>query len=258
MKIPKLSFCITCKNRFYQINRTLVQNLTDNRLFKELIEFVLVDFGSTDGLRDWVLSNFKEELSEGYLKYYYTEELPFWHASIAKNTAHLLSNHDILVNLDCDNYTGYNGGRYIIRQFLKHGEDIIIHQSSDDGLDGSFGRIAVIRDYFFQLQGYDESFEPMAYQDTDLIFRLSALNLKYIRIDDEKYNQAIRNSKNEGLEYTSATINWNEMNRKNSEISRQNLLDGKLRVNSTKWGIRDKIFDAKGNKIVVINHPRSA
>ncbi|MDR3062099.1 MAG: glycosyltransferase family 2 protein [Dysgonamonadaceae bacterium] len=216
-KIPKLSFCITCKDRFFQINKTLPQNLDDNKLYKDLIEFVLVDFGSQDGLRDWVLQHFGMELSEGYLKYYYTEELPFWHASIAKNTSHLLANHDILVNLDCDNYTGHNGGRFIIRQFLKHGEDIFIHQYGGGFSDGSYGRIAINRDYFFQLGGYDESFEPMAYQDTDLLDRLQALGLKYRGIPDEKYNRAIKNTKEEGLFHVKTNISWDEKFYQNME-----------------------------------------
>lgn len=110
MTVPTLSFCITCKNRFHQISKTLRQNLDDNSLFSELVEFVLVDFGSTDGLRKWVICNFRDELESGYLKYYYTEELPFWHCSVAKDTSHLLASGEILVNLDCDNFTGPNGG----------------------------------------------------------------------------------------------------------------------------------------------------
>lgn len=111
---PAISFCITCKNRIHQIRQTLKQNLDDNRLHRDFVEFVLVDFGSKDGLRDWVFNNFSVELASGYLKYYYTENLPHWHASVAKNTAHLCASGDILVNLDCDNFTGLWGGVMVI------------------------------------------------------------------------------------------------------------------------------------------------
>lgn len=43
MNIPKLSFCITCMNRLNQIKETLPQNLRDNILFNEKIEFIVVD-----------------------------------------------------------------------------------------------------------------------------------------------------------------------------------------------------------------------
>ncbi len=58
-QIFKISFCITCKNRLHQIRQTLPKNLEDNRRLQELVEFVLVDFGSTDGLRKWISDNFK-------------------------------------------------------------------------------------------------------------------------------------------------------------------------------------------------------
>lgn len=135
MNIPKLSFCITCMNRLNQIKETLPQNLRDNILFNEKIEFIVVDF-ATPGLQQWIKSEFEEELRSGYLKYYYTEELRYWHASIAKNTAHLLANNDILVNLDCDNYTGYNGGWFVICQFLKYGMNLVLHQESGDPFGG--------------------------------------------------------------------------------------------------------------------------
>jgi hypothetical protein len=63
--IPTLSFCITCKNRFYQIIQTLKKNLEDNRLHSDWIEFILIDFGSTDGLHDWVMNNFMEDIKTG-------------------------------------------------------------------------------------------------------------------------------------------------------------------------------------------------
>ena len=42
----KVSFCVTCMNRFHQINKTLPQNLKDNIDHQNMIEFILVDFGS--------------------------------------------------------------------------------------------------------------------------------------------------------------------------------------------------------------------
>ena len=82
-----VSFCITCKNRLHQIRQTLRKNLSDNIMHQDFIEFILVDFSSTDGLFDWIISNFQSEMTSGYLKYYYTEALPYWHASIANDHA---------------------------------------------------------------------------------------------------------------------------------------------------------------------------
>ncbi len=230
LNIPKLSFCITCKNRLHQLSQTLSKNLDDNRMSRDLIEFVLVDFGSTDGLQEWIFENFQNDLDTGYLKYFYTEKLPFWHASIAKNTAHLLADHEILVNLDCDNFTGINGGRLIIGQFLNQKNDIITHQFGGDIYDGSYGRIGVKRERFLEVGGYNEEFESMAYQDTDLINRLVATGSQYINIPDPRYNQAIRNTKEEGVLHTNSSISWIEMLSKNKKISEENIRNKQFRL----------------------------
>lgn len=251
LTIPTLSFCITCKNRFHQISKTLRKNLDDNKMFKNLIQFVLVDFASTDGLRDWVSANFEDDIKSGYLKYYYTDELPYWHASVAKNTSHLLADNDILVNLDCDNYTGWNGGRFVIRQFIRHGNNMVLHQFRSDYGDGSYGRISVNRIFFNKIGGYDEDFEPMSCQDGNLIRRLVKSGLKYVPASNEKYNDAIQNTKNEGLLYTNSKLTYDEMQHKNTQLAEIKLSKGLLVANSGNWGIRRNIFDIYGQPILI-------
>jgi glycosyltransferase involved in cell wall biosynthesis len=249
-KIPSVSFCITCKNRLHQIRQTLKKNLDDNRLFAPLIEFILVDFGSTDGLKKWIKDDFKKDCESGYLKYYYTEELPDWHASIAKNTAHLLAGNDIVANLDCDNYTGYNGGRFIIRRFIRYGDNCVIQQYKNEVHDGTYGRISVMRSVFEKSGGYNEKFMPMSYQDTDLVTRLTALGVEHINISNPAYSQAIRNTKEDGVKYTNSRYSWKEMLDINTCISNENLKKGELIANNGSWGIRKGIFDLEGNPVI--------
>jgi len=124
----KISFCTTCKDRFWQIRQTLPINLEKASAFKDRVEFILVDFGSQDGLCGWVLENFKEELQSGYLKYYYTDALPKWHASIAKNTAHCLAKGEILVNLDADNFLYSNEVQMLLNLFQRYYNQAILSQ----------------------------------------------------------------------------------------------------------------------------------
>lgn len=242
---PILSFCTTCKNRFHQIVHTLGKNLDDNRLHHEWIEFILVDFGSNDGLHDWLMDNFNDDLESGYLKYYYTDELTNWHASIAKNTAHWCANNDIVVNLDCDNFTGYLGGQYIIRQFIEK-KDIICHQFSGILHDGSFGRISVLKKYFDCIGGYNESFEPMGFQDFDLINRLIRFGLEYSLHSKIRYCAAISNTKEESILNTNSKIDYATMNSLNIRMSAKNLSEGRLKANNGVYGIRHNLFDHNG------------
>lgn len=238
----KLSFCITCKNRVSQIRQTLPVNLENNKIDSLFVEFILVDFGSTDGLKEWIGENFKQELKSGYLKYYYTEKLSSWHASIAKNTAHFYADNDILVNLDCDNYTGYRGGKFVIQQFIQSKDfKIVLHQFNQYG-DGSFGRIGVLRRFFDAIGGYDESFEPMGYQDADLISRLELLGLRYVRLNDERYNQAEKNTKMQSIVNVNTSLSWKQMENRNKEKSRKNIIDGITRANNGSHGIRSGVY----------------
>lgn len=251
LKFPKVSFCITCKNRFYQIKKTLPKNLFDNAIFKSMVEFVLVDFDSNDGLHEWVLKQFTKELNEGYLKFYYTCELPFWHASVAKNTAHLYASNDILVNLDCDNYTGKWGGKFVLKNFIDSENRIILHQFAGSNFDGTFGRISLFKEDFLLLGGYDESFEPMGHQDTDLIKRSNSIGLQYRHRPDTAYSTAIRNSLEESIKYCNTQLNYFQMRGKNEQKSIENLKKGIFKSNGDTFGIRKNVFDHKGKEIII-------
>ena len=168
----KLSFCITCMNRFHQISKTLPINLRNNRNMESEIEFVLVDFNSQDGLRDWILEKFQNELKSGYLKYFHTKSMKSWHACIAKNTSHSMGNGNILVNLDADNFTGPNGGEYIIDIYEQYGINNTVMHMYSGWSNGSCGRIAVSKKLFFQVGGYDQNLGPMGMEDIDLLGRL--------------------------------------------------------------------------------------
>jgi hypothetical protein len=205
-----------------------------------------VDFGSKDGLREWVIDSFQSELDSGYLKYYYTEELPHWHASIAKNTAHLCATGNILVNLDCDNYTGPWGGADLMKTFAVLGNRCIVHQFSGKNRDGSYGRIAVANEYFKMIGGYDESFDPMAFQDNDLIDRLMKLGLKYVSYSGDLHNRAIPNTKEEGIAQTNLSKSYMQMLDSNYRKTRLNLSEGRLIANNGKFGINEGLFDHHG------------
>jgi len=237
-------------NRLYQIERTLGKNLADNRMFGHLVEFILVDFGSKDGLMDWIKQNFMDDIESGLLKYYYTDKMKSWHASIAKNTSHLYANGDVLMNLDCDNYTGYNGGKFVIQQFMNIDDDIILHQVYIY-LDGSFGRIGMRREFFHAIGGYNEAFAPMGYEDIDLLERLKALGLRYVHAGDRRYNNAIPNTREESIGNIIHKVEWDEMNRSNRLMSDRNISEGRVAVNvGVEWGIREDIFDIYGNPAI--------
>ncbi len=240
---PKqISFCITCKNRLAQISETLPRNLNDNYCDRRFLEFVLVDFGSTDGLQCWIMDNFRDSIKEGYLKYIFTDELSNWHMSIAKNTAHLFASGEIVVNLDCDNYTGQSGGKFVKKCFAKYKNEIVLHQFSGTWRDGSCGRISLRKSTFCRIGGYNESFEPMGHQDIDLLWRLQRDGVQYVSDPSREYNQAIKNSKEESVKFCSSDLSWEEMAIKNRKASALNVASNQIIANQGIFGVRKNIF----------------
>jgi predicted glycosyltransferase involved in capsule biosynthesis len=224
-----LTFCTTIKNRKYQLEQTLLQNLLDS--INKDTEFILIDFGSTDGLKKYIYDNFKEYLDSKKLKYYYTDKLKYWHASIAKNTTHKYAKGKYIVNLDCDNFIGKNGDNILIKLF-ENNNNIIISQSDTIFGSGNSGRISLSKDNFLKLGGYNEFLYPMGYQDADLIQRAIKYGLKLIKLN--KNNLAIKNSKIESLKNTGTNINYLKMNQLNKLISKLNIENNDLISNKFK------------------------
>lgn len=224
-----LSFCISIKNRRYQLEQTLLQNLLDSN--NNQTEFILIDFGSKDGLKKYVYDNFKEYIQSKKLKYYYTDKLKYWHASIAKNTTHKYANGKYVVNLDCDNFIEKNGDNILIELF-ENNDNIIISQSDPVFGSGNSGRISLSKDMFLKLGGYNEYLYPMGYQDSDLLQRAIKYGLKLIKLN--KNNLAIKNSKIESLKNTGTKINYLKMNQLNRLISNLNIENNDLITNKFK------------------------
>lgn len=224
-----LSYCISIMNRLHQIKETLKININNS---SENSEFILVDYNSNDGLKEYIYNNFEKEIISGKLKYIYTNKLKYWHASICKNTTHMKANGKYLINLDCDNFIGINGDALILNTFLENGDDIIISQTSNIISSGNGGRISISKNNFVKLGGYDESFYPMGYQDYDLIERGKKIGLKYININ--KNNKAIFNSKKESIKNIGINMEYNKMNNVNKLLSKINIDNNNYKVNLIK------------------------
>lgn len=273
----KISFCTTSKNRLYQLQHTLPVNLAHAKQDGAEVEFVLVDFGSTDETVPWVLQHFSEDIRSGLLRLFSCSSVEKFHSSICKNTAHRLALGDIVVNLDIDNFIGRGGVSHVLRQFEKHGTDLVYHQFCGDWGSGNFGRISCLKKHFDAIGGYNESFKPMGYQDRDLIARLKAAHsisivtqpvsfitrienrLKYRLLNKKtfrtsRFNRAIRNDKTESVaDYGSAKELYDSWNKENGKMSKENINSGWLIANNGVFGAKEGIlqYDHNGKTMPV-------
>lgn len=245
----KLSFCISIMNRLYQLKQTLRKNLDDNVKFKNDIDFILVDFNSNDDIINYIKTNFKNELEDGYLKFYHTKDLQYWKSPVAKNTTHQLSDAKFICNLDCDNYVGKDGAKILLDCIKNNDENILIHQSSNIFGYGNMGRITLSKNNFLNLGGYDESLLPMSHQDGDLVNRAKIYGLKYININDSEYNKTIKNSKEESIKNCYGNLDYVKMMKINNLISNFNIKTKRIKANNytnkLKIGLLENIIKIK-------------
>ena len=99
-----ISICTDCMNRLSDIQHTLPANIEAEQSYPDL-EFVLLDYNSSDGLGDWVRSEMMGHIESGRLVYYRTEEPQFFNFSHSRNVAMRLATGEIINNVDADNYT---------------------------------------------------------------------------------------------------------------------------------------------------------
>jgi hypothetical protein len=248
----KLTFVMAMMNRRYQIEQTLFNNLEDNWDDRDDVEFVLMDINSKDGFRDWIREQDLTKYVEcGYLRYFESDGLDTWHASIGKNTATHQARGRIVVTLDCDNYTGRGGGRFVINQFEEHDYNCVLHQFDWNHQNGNFGRIALTKEVFDKIGGYDQSLMPMGYQDWDIIKRAEGVGCEYVNRVDDHYNQAIENEGGKELSMANQTesfksMGWTEMNRINKLKCHHNLYRKKYVANGGYYGIRSAVHKIYG------------
>jgi predicted glycosyltransferase involved in capsule biosynthesis len=163
-----ITFCVTCRNRLWQLKHTLRKNL---EALDDDLELTLVDYGSTDGLASWVHSNFQEFTKTGMLNFFEVKNEVQWNVSRAKNLAHRISNGEYLFSLDADNFISREDIDKI--RNAKHLKGIS-HQWSGR-IDGSYGRVGCPRELFFSVGGYDENLLPMGFEDVDFLRRTKNL-----------------------------------------------------------------------------------
>src|SRR5580692_8143494 len=106
MTEPLIAFCTTCKGRLQHLRETLPQNIFDNADYQNC-KFVVLNYGSPDGMNDYLREMFGGFVAMGKLAVYSFREAGGFQMAHAKNMAHragMIERADILVNVDADNF----------------------------------------------------------------------------------------------------------------------------------------------------------
>jgi hypothetical protein len=163
-------------------------------------EFLILNYASKDGMHGWATKNLKPWIDKGFVKYLRTEKPEYFSATHAKNIAHKHATGDIICNLDADNFLVDGFIEYLLEIFQ---QDIVMVSPSRDisDIDGSCGKIAIKKQHFYSVNGYDED-QNMGWgcDDTNFQFRVKMQNnLEYV-YSPKKFSRVIRHSNEERVQ----------------------------------------------------------
>ncbi len=226
-----ISFCTPCANRLYQLRQTFDANLTTLMGHSD-VEWIIVNLGSKDELHAFMMERLPQVSAN--IIYAHDASSFAWHMCRAKNIAHKLARGRVLMNLDCDNFIGNSID--VLKKAFGTGTKAM-HLWSGVARDGTCGRVAIASDLFHELGGYDESFFPVGYDDSDLIRRIERKGVK-VETSRCAKGSAIVNSKEESLLHCELQgMTWEQCTFANRDKSVANIAAGKLTANlGTSWG----------------------
>lgn len=176
VKTYKISFCIVCMNRLHHLEQTLLTNILDNEDYPD-VEFVLLDYNSSDQLENFVRTSLQQYIDNGTLIYYRTSGPLYFNRSHSRNLAFKLASGDLICNIDADNYTGKHFASYLNDEFNKE-DGMFLTVIGQLFKKDVLGRICVRREDFYKIRGYDEKMSNYGFEDYDFVNRLEMAGLK--------------------------------------------------------------------------------
>lgn len=157
-------------DRREHFEQSLAHNLEMTAPFGAQVEFVLVDYNSSDGFGEWLIEAYPEALAACRIRYFRTTEPREYVHAHAKNISHRMARGSLVCNLDGDDLLDAGAVHRFERLFATNPRSIV--------REGGGGRICLSRrDFLHVLGGYDEAFRYWGLEDDDLVARATAAGL---------------------------------------------------------------------------------
>ncbi|CAE7223379.1 unnamed protein product [Symbiodinium sp. CCMP2592] len=234
----RISFCICCFGRGWQLRKALPANIMLQRGHMQNVRFCisLYDNAGTDGekTRVFIEEHFQEELANGFLVVRFANDVPNFSFPRVQERGSQAGIVGALGPRLC-----VLGWSYLLGHGLDKGAAGLGTRGASDsclhgGDSGCTGRMGVTQETFLQLNGYDESFYPTGYQDIDFFERLKhkapgwAYRLSFHR------GWSIPNDRDEKVAQTTAkvqhsgcSLTWSLQNARNRDSSKEQLSEGR-------------------------------
>lgn len=229
----RISICTTCMNRLDDLKKTLPENIEDNLDYSN-VEFVVLDYNSSDGLSDWIKSDMQPYIDRGLLNFYRTEEPRTYSMAHSRNIAFKLASGHIVNNVDADNFINKGFAKYL---------NLLAHQVPERAVFAKGkrmlrGRLGFYRKEFMDLLGgYDENSLLRAYghDDHDLLHRAFGLNFQMVWWGGQYYKATPNHKKHQMDNFQNK--DWKYTEKCNKILSFFNLFYGLYKANrGGQWG----------------------
>lgn len=225
----KISICTNVMNRVGDIRQTYIQNIEDNIKYPN-VEFVLLNYGSTDYIDEYVKQNLLKFIDSGVLNYYKTTEPKYYSMTHSRNITFKVAQGDIVLNCDGDHFI-YKFAEKINMLANVFPEKVCYCKSKHKNR----GRLGFWKKEFIELLGgYDEDIKNYGFDDQDLLCRAARLGFKAVKFGKDHCSIVDGHSRHPSENYTE---NWRFSQRRNTLISLLNIKLGILKANENQhWG----------------------
>ncbi len=194
---PSMSFCVTSMARTHHLKKTVPHNLELFRRFLTDYELLLVNYNSPDDMDAWVHTHLASELEQGLVRYFHTRTPSYFNHSHAKNIAHRRATKDLVVNVDADNFLSLF---YLLALSTLQPSHYLMVPYGKNYMASTRGRIALYREHFLELGGYDEDLTTCyGAEDDDMIGRCRAKGLRPRFIQGKLIGSILQHSDQERL-----------------------------------------------------------
>lgn len=183
-----VSFFTSVMGRLHHLRQTLPTNTSEN----PNAEFCVLNYGSQDGLHEWVHEAMADHLASGQLVYAQVNA-DKWLPSHARNMCSRLCSNSILCQIDADSFCGPQFDQRLIDLF---GSDMMQVARAWGG------KIALPASVFHQIRGYDERITAWGTEDIDIVERACRAGLKYHHLRDGRWRRRIHHSDLERMEHS--------------------------------------------------------
>ena len=157
--------------RLNHLSQTYIHNIETALSVDHNSKFVLLNYNSQDGMREWVQENLSSYSQKGTLKYLRTSTPQEFSQSHTKNITSKHADSDIVCLLDADHFlTKY----YVQQNLLFFNQESDSHKISRPKAEGGKGgRTAFEKKDFLEIGGFDERMKGWGHEDTDFYYRFT-------------------------------------------------------------------------------------